>query len=125
MRKVNMLSSEDESSEFDKDVETAPTENNESMKDNFWLMPPLLKTPVLDINRKKMNLRTKCPRFISKERYCLVIYTPVVVTTNGVVVTGTNMVITGTTEVDVGGVVTGTVMVDVGGGLVECTHLRV
>nr|GEW57020.1 hypothetical protein [Tanacetum cinerariifolium] len=65
--KVKRLYSEDESSEFDdesrksdkedseldEDVKTTPVENKNCKKDKFWNMPPLLKTPVLDINSKK------------------------------------------------------------------------
>ncbi|GJW95814.1 transmembrane 9 superfamily member 11-like protein [Tanacetum coccineum] len=57
--KVKRLSSEDESSESDdessesdEDEETTPVENKNCKVDKFWNMPPLLKTPVLDIKKK-------------------------------------------------------------------------
>ncbi|GJR16915.1 ankyrin repeat-containing protein [Tanacetum coccineum] len=64
--KVKRLSGEDESSESDdessesdkegsesdEDEETTPVENKNCKVDKFWNMPPLLKTPVLDIKKK-------------------------------------------------------------------------
>ncbi|GKD57924.1 hypothetical protein Tco_1291311, partial [Tanacetum coccineum] len=44
--------SDDESSESDEDEETTPVENKNCKVENFWNMPPLLKTPVLDIKKK-------------------------------------------------------------------------
>ncbi|GKE57980.1 hypothetical protein Tco_1497165, partial [Tanacetum coccineum] len=58
--KVKRLSGEDESSEYDEEVsesdedaETTPVANKNFKEDKFWNMPPLLKTPVLDIKIKK------------------------------------------------------------------------
>nr|GFB13272.1 transposase, MuDR, MULE transposase domain protein [Tanacetum cinerariifolium] len=50
--KVKRLSDEDESSESDEDAETTPVANKNFKEDKFWNMPPLLKTPVLDIKKK-------------------------------------------------------------------------
>nr|GFA68659.1 hypothetical protein [Tanacetum cinerariifolium] len=64
--KVKRLASKDESSEYDdessesdeegnksdEDEETTPIENKNCKVDTFWSMPPLLKTPVLDIKKK-------------------------------------------------------------------------
>nr|GEV41405.1 hypothetical protein [Tanacetum cinerariifolium] len=46
--------SNEESSECDEDVEATPVENKNCKKDKFWNMPPLLKTPFLDIKLKKV-----------------------------------------------------------------------
>ncbi|GJZ97436.1 hypothetical protein Tco_0669889 [Tanacetum coccineum] len=37
--------SDENGSEIDEDVETTPVENNESKKDKFWNMAPLLNDP--------------------------------------------------------------------------------
>nr|GEY41626.1 retrovirus-related Pol polyprotein from transposon TNT 1-94 [Tanacetum cinerariifolium] len=50
--KVKGLSRKDESSESDEDAETTPVANKNFKEDKFWNMPPLLKTPVLDIKKK-------------------------------------------------------------------------
>ncbi|GJV62711.1 hypothetical protein Tco_1473539 [Tanacetum coccineum] len=50
--KVKRLSGEDESSESDEDAETTPVANKNFKEDKFWNMPPLLKTPVLDMKKK-------------------------------------------------------------------------
>ncbi|GJT41362.1 transmembrane 9 superfamily member 11-like protein [Tanacetum coccineum] len=59
--KVKRLSGEDESSESDEEVsesdedaKTTPAANKNFKQDKFWNMPPLLKTPVLDIKKKGM-----------------------------------------------------------------------
>ncbi|GJT90654.1 transmembrane 9 superfamily member 11-like protein [Tanacetum coccineum] len=52
--KVKRLSGEDESSESDEDAETTPVANKNFKEDKFWNMPPLLKTPVLDMKKKGM-----------------------------------------------------------------------
>ena len=66
--KVKRLSGEDESSESDDEssesdeevsesddvAKTTPVENKNLKEDKFWNMPPLLKTPVLDIKKKGM-----------------------------------------------------------------------
>ncbi|GJX85637.1 hypothetical protein Tco_0336411 [Tanacetum coccineum] len=52
--KVKRLSGEDESSESDEDAETTPVANKNFKEDKFWNMPPLLKTPVLDMKKKEM-----------------------------------------------------------------------
>nr|GEU87974.1 hypothetical protein [Tanacetum cinerariifolium] len=44
--------SDEEGSESDKDEETIPVENKNCKVDKLWSMPPLLKTPVLDIKKK-------------------------------------------------------------------------
>nr|GEZ25447.1 MLO-related protein [Tanacetum cinerariifolium] len=44
--------SDEESSESDEDEKTTPVENNNCKVDKFWSMPPLLKTPVIDIKKK-------------------------------------------------------------------------
>ncbi|GJY61255.1 hypothetical protein Tco_0461912, partial [Tanacetum coccineum] len=44
--------SDEEGSESDEDEETTPVENKNCKVDKFWNMPPLLKTPVLDIKKK-------------------------------------------------------------------------
>ncbi|GJS72613.1 transmembrane 9 superfamily member 11-like protein [Tanacetum coccineum] len=61
LRKVKILSGEDkssesndESSESDEDTETTLVENKSFKEDKFWIMPPILKTPVLDIKKKDM-----------------------------------------------------------------------
>nr|GEZ87753.1 hypothetical protein [Tanacetum cinerariifolium] len=46
--------SDEEGSESDEDDETTPVENKNCKVDKFWSMPPLLKTPVLDIKKKKV-----------------------------------------------------------------------
>nr|GEY51564.1 hypothetical protein [Tanacetum cinerariifolium] len=52
--KVKRLSDEDESSESDEDAKTTPAMNKNFKEDKFWNMPPLLKTPVLDIKKKEV-----------------------------------------------------------------------
>nr|GEX07352.1 hypothetical protein [Tanacetum cinerariifolium] len=68
LRKVKRLASKDESSESDyessesdegdsesdEDEETTPVENKNCKVDKFRIMPPLLKTPVLDIKKKEV-----------------------------------------------------------------------
>nr|GEX43061.1 hypothetical protein [Tanacetum cinerariifolium] len=44
--------SDEEGSESDEDEETTPIENKNYKVDKFWSMPPVLKTPVLDIKKK-------------------------------------------------------------------------
>ncbi|GJR57956.1 hypothetical protein Tco_1500118 [Tanacetum coccineum] len=44
--------SDEEGSESDEDEETTLVENKNCKVDKFWNMPPLLKTPVLDIKKK-------------------------------------------------------------------------
>ncbi|GKG40992.1 hypothetical protein Tco_0470204, partial [Tanacetum coccineum] len=44
--------SDEEGSESDEDEETTLVENKNYKVDKFWNMPPLLKTPVLDIKKK-------------------------------------------------------------------------
>nr|GEY46410.1 hypothetical protein [Tanacetum cinerariifolium] len=46
--------SDEEDSESDEDDETTPVENKNCNVDKFWSMPPLLKTPVLDIKKKEV-----------------------------------------------------------------------
>nr|GEW32633.1 Gag-Pol polyprotein [Tanacetum cinerariifolium] len=48
--------SDEESSESDEDEKTTPVENNNCKVDKFWSMPPLLKTPVIDIKKKELIL---------------------------------------------------------------------
>ncbi|GKE15817.1 hypothetical protein Tco_1423394, partial [Tanacetum coccineum] len=45
--------SDEEGSEYDEKAETTPIENKKCKKGKYWNMPPLLKTPFLDINSKK------------------------------------------------------------------------
>nr|GEV77892.1 hypothetical protein [Tanacetum cinerariifolium] len=51
-----------EGSESDEDDETTPVENNNCKVDKFWSMPPLLKTPVLDI-KKKAKIKEGGPNY--------------------------------------------------------------
>nr|GEV60824.1 hypothetical protein [Tanacetum cinerariifolium] len=46
--------SDEDGSESDEDEETTPVENKICKVDKFWSMPPLLKTPVLDIKKKEV-----------------------------------------------------------------------
>ncbi|GJY94002.1 ankyrin repeat-containing protein [Tanacetum coccineum] len=64
--KIKRLSGEDESSESDEDAETTPVANKNFKEDTFWNMPPLLKTPVLDIKKK----RTPEESFAELPLYC-------------------------------------------------------
>nr|GEU43164.1 ankyrin repeat-containing protein [Tanacetum cinerariifolium] len=56
--------SDEEGSESDEDDETTPFENKNFKVDKFWSMPPLLKTPVLDIKKK-------CTCYGTSSRVCL------------------------------------------------------
>ncbi|GJY35921.1 reverse transcriptase domain-containing protein [Tanacetum coccineum] len=47
--------SDEEGSESDEDEETTLVENKNCKVDKFWNMPPLLKTPVLDIKKKVLG----------------------------------------------------------------------
>ncbi|GJT18436.1 transmembrane 9 superfamily member 11-like protein [Tanacetum coccineum] len=83
--KVKRLSGEDESSEYDEEVsesdedaETTPVANKNFKEDKFWNMPPLLKTPVLDIKKKGMCYGTSSlvrlhDTFDSKEQIKIVL----------------------------------------------------
>nr|GEX09231.1 hypothetical protein [Tanacetum cinerariifolium] len=55
-----------EGSEFDEDDETTPVENNNCKVDKFWSMPLRLKTPVLDMKKK----RTPKESFAELPLYC-------------------------------------------------------
>nr|GEV96830.1 hypothetical protein [Tanacetum cinerariifolium] len=76
--KVKRLSDEDESSESDEDAETTPIANKNFKEDKFWNIPPLLKTPVLDIKKNGMCYGTSSlvrlhDTFDSKEQIKIVL----------------------------------------------------